>query len=164
MDTTGSLIVCKNDDAHRAIAAQIKEHSVNRIYNGIVSGTISKESDTIISVIGRDKHDRKKISTNTASGREAITHYRVIEHLKKATYMEFKLETGRTHQIRVHMAGIRHPLLGDTIYGSSKNPYHLSGQTLHASTIGFVHPRKKQYMEFCAPLPEYFVELLRKLR
>ena len=164
MDTTGSLIVCKNDRAHLNIAEQIKEHSVNRIYRGIVKGIIKTDSGTIRSFIGRDIKDRKKISSNTRAGREAITHYRVLERLKNATYVEFKLETGRTHQIRVHMASIGHPLLGDTVYGSTKNPYHLTGQTLHAMTIGFVHPTSGEYLEFSAPIPEYFSELLAKLR
>ena len=163
-DTTGSLIVCKNDRAHLNIAEQIKEHSVNRIYRGIVKGTIKEDSGTIRSLIGRDQKDRKKMSSNTKCGREAITHYRVLERFKNATYVEFKLETGRTHQIRVHMAGIGHPLLGDTVYGSSKNPYHLTGQTLHAMTIGFVHPTSGEYLEFSAPVPEYFSEILIKLR
>lgn len=163
-DTTGSLIICKNDQSHRLIAEQIKVHSVNRLYRGIVKGIVKEDSGTIEGAIGRHPKDRKKMAINERNGKTAITHYRVIERLKDATYMEFKLETGRTHQIRVHMASIGHPLLGDTVYGSLKNPYHLQGQTLHAYIIGFVHPTTGEYVEFKAPIPEYFEELLNKLR
>ena len=163
-DTTGSLIICKNDQSHRLIAEQIKVHSVNRLYRGIVKGIVKEDSGTIEGAIGRHPKDRKKMAINERNGKPAITHYRVIERLKDATYMEFKLETGRTHQIRVHMASIGHPLLGDTVYGSLKNPYHLQGQTLHAYIIGFVHPTTGEYVEFKAPIPEYFEDLLNKLR
>lgn len=163
-DTTGSLIICKNDQSHRLIAEQIKVHSVNRLYRGIVKGIVKEDSGTIEGAIGRHPKDRKKMAINERNGKTAITHYRVIERLKDATYMEFKLETGRTHQIRVHMASIGHPLLGDTVYGSLKNPYHLQGQTLHAYIIGFVHPTTGEYVEFKAPIPEYFEDLLNKLR
>lgn len=163
-DTTGSLIICKNDQSHRLIAEQIKVHFVNRLYRGIVKGIVKEDSGTIEGAIGRHPKDRKKMAINERNGKPAITHYCVIERLKDATYMEFKLETGRTHQIRVHMASIGHPLLGDTVYGSLKNPYHLQGQTLHAYIIGFVHPTTGEYVEFKAPIPEYFEELLNKLR
>ncbi len=159
-DTTGSLIVCKNDFSHNIIAEQIKEHSVNRIYRGIVLGNVKEEQGTIHGAIGRHPVERKKMAINEKNGKPATTHYQVLQHFKNYTYMEFKLETGRTHQIRVHMASIGHPLLGDQVYGQKKCPYHLEGQTLHAAVIGFVHPRTKKYMEVEAPLPEYFTHLL----
>lgn len=161
-DTTGSLIICKNDESHLFIAEQIKEHSVKRIYRGIVSGTLKEMEGTIEGDIGRHPADRKKMAVVTKNGKPAITHYRVLEQFENAAYMEFRLETGRTHQIRVHMASIGHPLLGDTIYGNPKNPYKLNGQTLHAMTIGFIHPGTKEYMEVSAPLPEYFEKLIKK--
>ncbi|MCR5467893.1 MAG: RluA family pseudouridine synthase [Lachnospiraceae bacterium] len=163
-DTTGSLIICKNDNAHNNIAEQIKEHSITRIYRGIVSGVVKEDEGTIEGDIGRHPKDRKKMAIVTKNGKPAITHFKVLERFKNATYMEFKLETGRTHQIRVHMASTGHPLLGDEVYSNSKNPYHLEGQTLHAMTIGFIHPTAGGYMEFSAPLPEYFEKLLSKLR
>lgn len=162
-DTTGSLIVCKNDEAHLKIAEQIKEHSVTRKYVGVVAGNFNEESGTVEGAIGRHPVDRKKMTINEQNGKPAITHYRVLQHLKGASYMEFTLETGRTHQIRVHMASISHPLLGDKVYGSQKNPYQLQGQALHARTIGFVHPSTGKYMEVSAPVPDYMVDLVKKL-
>lgn len=159
-DTTGSLIVCKNDFAHTSIAEQIKIHSVNRIYRGIVVGNVKDDFGTIHGAIGRHPIDRKKMAINEKNGKPATTHYKVLQRFKNYTYMEFKLETGRTHQIRVHMASIGHPLLGDEVYGSKKCPYHLEGQTLHAAVIGFIHPRTQEYIEVEAPLPEYFRHLL----
>lgn len=163
-DTTGSLIICKNDESHLKIAEQIKEHSVKRIYRGIVSGTLKESEGTVEGNIGRHPIDRKKMALVTKGGKPAITHYRVLEQFKNAAYMEFRLETGRTHQIRVHMASIGHPLLGDTVYGNAKNPYKLNGQTLHAMTIGFIHPTTGEYLEISAPIPEYFNALIKKLR
>ena len=163
-DTTGSLIICKNDESHSKIAEQIKEHSVKRIYRGIVSGTLKESEGTVEGNIGRHPIDRKKMALVTKGGKPAITHYRVLEQFKNAAYMEFRLETGRTHQIRVHMASIGHPLLGDTVYGNAKNPYKLNGQTLHAMTIGFIHPTTGEYLEVSAPIPEYFNALIKKLR
>ena len=161
MDTTGSLIVCKNDEAHVNIAQQIKEHSVNRIYVGIVCGYVQEDSGTVEGAIGRHPIERKKMAINEKNGKPAITHYKVLERFKNYTYMQFKLETGRTHQIRVHMASIGHPLLGDTLYSSGRSPFkHLQGQCLHAKTIGFIHPKTGEYMEYSAPLPEYFEKLL----
>lgn len=161
MDTTGSLIVCKNDEAHVNIAQQIKEHSVNRIYVGIVCGNVKEDSGTVEGAIGRHPIERKKMAINEKNGKPAITHYKVLERFKNYTYMQFKLETGRTHQIRVHMASIGHPLLGDTLYSSGRLPFkHLQGQCLHAKTIGFIHPKTGEYMEYSAPLPEYFEKLL----
>ena len=161
MDTTGSLIVCKNDEAHVDIAQQIKEHSVNRIYVGIVCGNVKEDEGTIEGPIGRHPVERKKMAINEKNGKPAVTHYKVLERFGNYTYMQFKLETGRTHQIRVHMASIGHPLLGDSLYSSNRSAFkNLQGQTLHAQTIGFIHPRTGEYIEFSAPLPEYFEKLL----
>lgn len=160
MDTTGSLIICKNDESHIFIAEQIKEHTVTRKYRGIVCGTVKEDKGCINAPIGRHPVNRKKMAVNDKNGKNAVTHFRVLERYERYTYMEFQLETGRTHQIRVHMASIGHPLLGDTLYSSGKSPFKLQGQTLHAMTIGFVHPRSRQYMEITAPLPEYFVKTL----
>lgn len=164
MDTTGSLIVCKNDDSHVKIAEQIKAHSVNRIYEGIVCGVVKDNEGTVSGAIGRHPTDRKKMAINEKNGKPAVTHYKVLKRFDKYTYMQFKLETGRTHQIRVHMASIGHPLLGDSVYGTAKSAFkHLQGQTLHAKTIGFIHPSTGEYLEVSAPLPEYFVHLLETL-
>lgn len=165
MNTTGVLIVCKNDMAHRKIAAQLKEHSITRRYQAVVHGVLKEDEGTVNAPIGRHPADRKKMSINTRNGKEAVTHYKVLERFQDFTYIECRLETGRTHQIRVHMASIHHPLLGDQVYGPDKCPFkNLQGQTLHAGILGFVHPRTGQYMEFSAPLPLYFEELLKKLK
>ena len=163
-DTTGALLICKNDVAHRYLAEQLKEHSIKRRYRAIVSGNLKDDEGTVEGPIGRHPVDRKKMAINYKNGKEAITHYKVLERFGNATYIECRLETGRTHQIRVHMTSIGHPLLGDEVYGSGKNPYHLQGQALHAMVLGFVHPRTGEYLEFTAPLPEYFTNLLEKLR
>lgn len=161
MDTTGSLIVCKNDKAHNCIAKQLKEHSVNRRYHAICYGVLKEEEGTINKPIGRHLNDRKKMAVNERNGKEAITHYKVLKRFKEYTYIECRLETGRTHQIRVHMASIGHPLLGDEVYAPGKKcPFRLQGQTLHAKILGFVHPTTGEYVETDAPLPEYFVHLL----
>lgn len=159
-DTTGSLIVCKNDLAHRAIAAQLKEHSLNRTYRAIVHGVLEAEEGTIDAPIGRDERDRKRMAVNKKNGKEAVTHYKVLERFREHTYIECRLETGRTHQIRVHMTSIGHPLLGDEIYGTRKTSFHLEGQTLHAHRLGFIHPASGSYVEVEAPLPAYFIRLL----
>lgn len=164
MDTTGVLIVCKNDMAHNSISQQLKDHSITRKYAAIVHGVFKEGEGTINAPIGRHPIDRKKMSINEKNGREAVTHYRVLEQFKQFAYIECQLETGRTHQIRVHMASMNHPLLGDAVYGPAKCPFRLIGQTLHAGVLGIIHPRTGEYMEFTAPLPEYFEELLRKLR
>lgn len=165
MDTTGLLVVCKNDLAHRCLAEQLKVHSITRKYQAIVYDNIVEEEGTIQQPIGRHPVDRKKQAVNVRHGKEAITHYRVLERFHgKYTFVECQLETGRTHQIRVHMAYIHHPLLGDTIYGPAKDQFHLQGQTLHAGVLGFVHPRTQKYMEFQAELPGYFQELLEQFR
>ncbi|MDY4694103.1 MAG: RluA family pseudouridine synthase [Blautia sp.] len=163
-DTTGALLVCKNDHAHKVLAEQLKEHSIKRRYRAIVSGVLKEDQGTVNAPVGRHPVDRKKMAVNYKNGKEAVTHYQVLERFSNATYIECRLETGRTHQIRVHMTSIGHPLLGDEVYGSGKNPYHLQGQTLHAMVLGFVHPSSGEYMEFTAPLPEYFLKLLDKLR
>ena len=163
MDTTGSLVVCKTDLAHRSLAEQLKEHSITRRYRAIVYGTL-KEEGTINAAIGRHPTDRKKMSIHAKNGKPAVTHYRVLKNYRDFTYIECELETGRTHQIRVHMASINHPLLGDKVYGPEKCPYKfLQGQTLHARTLGFCHPRTGKYLEFQAPMPEYFEKLLQIL-
>lgn len=160
MDTTGSVLICKNDMAHNFISEQLKAHSITRKYEAIVNGILQEESGVVDAAIGRHPVERKKMSVHTRNGKNAVTHYRVLERFQKHTYIECRLETGRTHQIRVHMASIGHPLLGDEVYGRQKDSFHLQGQTLHAKTIGFIHPRTKEYMEFDAPLPVYFMGLL----
>lgn len=164
MDTTGSLVVCKNDFSHNSLAEQLKIHSISRRYRAIVHGVLKEDEGTVEAPIGRHPVDRKKMAVNYKNGKEAVTHYRVLEHFRQYTYIECRLETGRTHQIRVHMASIGYPLLGDAVYGPSRCPFKLQGQTLHAQVLGFLHPRTGAYMEFEAPLPEYFSELLRKLQ
>lgn len=163
-DTTGSLIICKNDEAHNDIALQLKEHSINRRYRAIVWGRIKEDEGIIDAPIGRHPNDRKKMAINERNGKHAVTHYKVLERFDKFTYIECRLETGRTHQIRVHMTSLGHPLLGDEVYSNAKSPYKVNGQTLHAMVLGFVHPSTKEYMEFEAPLPDYFEDILRKLR
>ena len=164
MDTTGVLIVCKNDLAHNSIAEQLKVHSITRKYYAVVFGSLKDDEGTIHAPIGRHPNDRKKMSINSKNGKDAVTHYKVLERFHGYTLVECRLEPGRTHQIRVHMASIGHPLLGDQVYGPAKQPFRLQGQTLHAGVLGFLHPRTGEYMEFSAPLPKYFEELLEKLR
>lgn len=165
MDTTGVLVVCKNDSAHRSLSEQLHEHSITRKYYAIVHGNIQQNEGTVDAPIGRSPKDRKKMAVNTRNGRRAVTHYRVLERFGgRYTYIECQLETGRTHQIRVHMASIGHPILGDDVYGPKKCHFKLQGQTLHAGVLGFIHPSTGEYIEFKADLPEYFKELLVKLR
>ena len=161
-DTTGVLVICKNDKAHNFVAEQLKEHSITRKYRAIVNGVIKEDEGTVNAPIGRHPTERKKMAINEKNGKRAVTHYRVLERFANHTYIECQLETGRTHQIRVHMASLHHPLLGDTVYGSQKNPYHLEGQTLHAMVLGLIHPSTGSYREVTAPLPEYFQKLLKR--
>ena len=164
MDTTGVIIACKNDMAHNSIAAQLKEHSITRRYQAIVHGVLKDDAGTVEGPIGRHSTDRKKMSINYNNGKSAVTHYKVLKRFRQYTHVECRLETGRTHQIRVHMASIGHPLLGDLVYGPGKCPIPgLQGQTLHAGVLGFIHPRTGEYMEFTTPLPEYFAKLLNTL-
>ena len=163
-DTTGVLVVCKNDKAHNALAEQLKEHTITRRYRAIVCGNLKEDEGTVDAPLGRHPQDRKKMAIVRQGGRRAVTHYRVLERFGSYTYIECRLETGRTHQIRVHMASLGHPLLGDEVYGRTKSPFHLEGQTLHAMVLGFQHPTTGEYVEFEAPLPAYFEELLQKLR
>ena len=164
-NTTGAIVICKNDVAHRFIAEQLKEHSITRKYNAIVYNCFNVEEGSVDAPIGRHPVDRKKMAINYNNGKHAVTHYRVLENLAgKYAHIECQLETGRTHQIRVHMTSINHPLLGDDVYGPAKCPYKLEGQTLHARVLGFVHPTTKKYMEFEAPLPDYFNHLLKILQ
>ncbi len=157
-DTSGLLIVAKNDTAHKGLAAQIKEHSFTREYEAVVNGAV-KEDGVVNAPIGRHKTDRKKMCVTTENSREAVTHYFVIERFTDSTHLRLRLETGRTHQIRVHMAYIGHSVAGDEFYGNGK-PKSLMGQCLHAKKIGFVHPVTGEYLEFDSELPEYFKKFL----
>ena len=163
-DTSGLLLVCKNDFSHKALAKQLQEHSITRRYHAICKGQFKETEGTIDAPIGRDEKNRKQQAINRVHGKEAITHFRVLENLRDASLVECRLETGRTHQIRVHMKSIGHPLLGDPLYGPKKNPYAIQGQALHAMVLGFVHPRSGKYMEFQAAYPEDFLKLLNSLR
>ena len=164
MDTTGSLVACKNDKAHQSLAEQLKEHSIRRIYVAVVHGNLKMDEGTVDAPIGRHPTERKRMSVHAKNGKRAVTHYKVLERFGEYTLIQCKLETGRTHQIRVHMASIGHPLLGDMVYGPRKCPFpKLLGQTLHAKTLGFIHPKTGEYLEVEAPLPEYFQQLLEVL-
>ncbi len=164
-DTSGSLIICKNDFAHRNIADQLKVHSITRIYLGIVTGHLKENEGTVDIFIDRDKNDRKRMAIcDKMHGKHAVTHYRVLESYEGYDLVEFKLETGRTHQIRVSMKYLNHPLMGDITYGAPNNRFGLEGQVLHAKTIGFMHPSTNNYVEFEAPLNEEFEHILNVLR
>ena len=163
-DTSGLILVCRNDFSHKALAKQLEEHSITRRYHAICSGRLKEEQGTVSAPIGRDEKNRKQQAINYKHGKDAITHYRLLENLQNASLLECRLETGRTHQIRVHMKSIGHPLLGDPLYGPKKNLYAIKGQALHAMVLGFVHPRSGEYMEFSADYPEDFQKLLNKLR
>lgn len=165
MNTTGVLVVCKNDKSHQSIAEQLKVHSITRKYEAIVYHSFKQTEGTVDAPIGRHPIDRKKMAINQKNGKNAVTNYRVLENFNQGyAHIECTLKTGRTHQIRVHMASIHHPLLGDDVYGPEKDKFHLEGQALHARVLGFLHPTTQEYMEFEAPLPEYFNQLIEKLR
>ena len=163
-DTSGVLVIAKSDLAHKGLSEQLAEHSMKRAYNAIVYNSFSEESGTVDRNIDRSKNDRKKMAVVMQGGRNAVTHYKVIEKLGKYTWVELQLETGRTHQIRVHMSYIGHPLLGDPVYGPKKCPFNLNGQVLHAKVLGFIHPRTGEYMEFNSELPDYFSSLIERLK
>lgn len=160
-DTSGILVIAKNDQAHIKLAEQLKEHSMTRVYVAVVRGRFKSATGTISAPIGRNPKDRKKMAV-VPTGKHAVTHYKVIKELDDCSIVEVRLETGRTHQIRVHMAYIGHPLLGDAVYGNGKNKYGFVGQALHAKILGFKHPRTDEYMEFSSTLPKEFLELLAK--
>lgn len=162
-DTSGVLVAAKSEVAHRGLTEQLAEHSMKRIYNAIVYNSFKEDSGTVDKMLGRSEQDRKKMAVVQKGGRNAVTHYRVLQRMGKFTLLELQLETGRTHQIRVHMSHIGHPLLGDMVYGPKKQPYNLIGQVLHARVLGFVHPVTKEYMEFETKLPDYFEKLIIKL-
>lgn len=163
-DTSGLLMVAKNDTAHLGLSMQIKEHSLTREYRALVHGNIKEDSGTIDAPIGRDERDRKKMTITEKNSRNAVTHYFVEERFGKYTYIRCRLETGRTHQIRVHMSKNGHPIVGDKTYGVKKEEFKLEGQLLHAYKVGFVHPVSNEYMEFESDIPEYFNETLSKIR
>lgn len=162
-NTSGLLIVAKNDRAHRGLAEQIKQHTFTREYQAVVVGNIKDDEGTVHAPIGRHPVDRKRMAVTDKNSKDAITHYSVIERYKGYTHLRLRLETGRTHQIRVHMAYIGHPVAGDDVYGHNKENYPLNGQCLHAGLIGFIHPATGEYLEFSAPLPDYFTGFLKKI-
>lgn len=162
-DTTGVLVAAKTNLAHQSLALQLSEHSITRKYNAIVFNALKEEQGTVDKPIGRHPQDRKRMAVTNKNSREAVTHYKVLDRFGHFNLIEAQLETGRTHQIRVHMAYIGHPLLGDEVYGPKKQPFHLKGQALHARVLGFLHPKTGEYMEFEAPLPDYFQKLIARL-
>ncbi|MCR4434341.1 MAG: RluA family pseudouridine synthase [Clostridiales bacterium] len=163
-DTSGVLVVAKSNAAHETLSQMLKTHSIKRVYIAIVEGVIREDSGRIDAPIGRHPVDRKKMAVNVKNGRRAVTHFKVIERFADATYIEVRLETGRTHQIRVHMSYIGYPVLGDEVYGRRKQKYDIKGQALHAKVLGFHHPITKEYMEFESEIPGYFENLLHSLR
>lgn len=162
-DTTGILVIAKNDESHNNLAEQFKEHSINRIYIALVRGVLKDDEGTIDMPIARSKKDRKKMAVDV-NGKRAVTHFKVIERFEKYTLVELKLETGRTHQIRVHMSQIGYPLVGDYVYSNGKNPFGISGQMLHAKLLGFIHPKTNKYIEFDSVLPNEFKNVINILR
>lgn len=160
MNTTGSVIICKNNESHQVISDLLKVHGIDRRYRALVHGRFNEESGTIEGAIGRNPNDRKKMMIHAPNGKPAVTHYKVLKQFDKYAYIECKLETGRTHQIRVHMASINHPIVGDDVYSNRKEEFRLEGQTLHAWFLGFNHPKTGEYLEIEAPLPNYFLHLL----
>ena len=162
-DTSGLLIVAKNDFAHRRLAAQIKDHSFTRVYEAVVHGTLRQDEGTVDAPIGRHPVNRKKMAVTDRNSKNAVTHYRVLERYRGFTHVRVRLETGRTHQIRVHMAYLGHPVAGDPLYGPKKRAPGLAGQCLHARVVGFRHPRDGRYLEFTSDLPAYFTDFLKRL-
>lgn len=163
-DTSGLLIVAKNDTAHIGLAEQIKEHSFTREYNAVIVGHLKDNEGTVNAPIGRNPKDRKKMCVTYQNSKNAVTHYSVINDYEGYSHISLKLETGRTHQIRVHMAHLGHPVAGDMVYGNDKKSSYLNGQCLHAIKIGFIHPRTKEYLEFTSDLPEYFKDFIKRLK
>ena len=163
-DTSGALVVAKTDQAHQFLSLQLAEHAMTRKYLAVVYNRIREDCGTVDAPIGRHQKDRKRMAVTDKHSRRAVTHYHVIDRFGNFNLIEAQLETGRTHQIRVHMAHIGHPLLGDTVYGPQKQPFSLQGQALHAKVLGFIHPVTKEYLEFVSPLPVYFEKLLQRLR
>lgn len=162
-DTSGVLMVAKSNEAHEKLSLKLKDHDINRVYIALVHGIIQEDTAKVDAPIGRHPVDRKKMAVNTNNGRRAVTYFKVLERFKNATLVEVRLETGRTHQIRVHMSYIGYPIIGDLVYGKKNDKYDLGGQALHAKLLGFVHPITNEYMEFEAELPEYFKNLLEEL-
>jgi 23S rRNA pseudouridine1911/1915/1917 synthase len=163
-DTSGVLVIAKNNKAHKVLSDMLKEHDIKRIYTAVAEGIITEEQGTVDAPIGRHPVDRKKMAVNLKNGRRAVTHFKVLERFKNATLLELRLETGRTHQIRVHMSYIGHPLVGDSVYGRKKQTYGFEGQALHAGTLGFIHPGTGEYVEYTAKPPEEFTALVERLR
>lgn len=161
-DTSGILVIAKNDNSHNFLSEQLRDHSMKREYYAVVEGVLKQDKGIIDKPLGRNKKDRLKMGI-VEGGKRAVTHYEVLERYKSNTLIKCILETGRTHQIRVHMASIGHPLIGDSLYGFKKQKYKLEGQMLHAKVLGFIHPSSKEYMEFSSELPGYFKELIEKL-
>ena len=163
-DTSGLLIVAKNDKAHQGLAEQIKVHSFTRVYEAVIVGHLRDANGTVEAPIGRHPVNRKKMAVTDRNSKPAVTHYEVLEEFVGYSHVRLRLETGRTHQIRVHMAYLGHPVAGDTVYGGAKQPAGLQGQCLHAKMIGFIHPITGDYLQFESELPPYFDEFLRKIR
>jgi len=163
-DTSGIIVIAKTNEAHRSLSEQLKEHTITRKYIALLEGRLKNDSGRVETLIGRNPKDRKQMAVVSINGKKAATHYRILERFENHTLIEAVLETGRTHQIRVHMAYLGHPVVGDTVYGYKKQRFETNGQLLHARILGFIHPTRNEYVEFEAPLPDYFEKILRILR
>jgi len=163
-DTSGIIVVAKTNEAHLSLSEQLKEHSITRKYTALLEGRLKEDSGSVETLIGRSPKDRKKMAVVSNNGKRAVTHYRVLESFDDFTLVEAVLETGRTHQIRVHMSYLGHPVVGDAVYGYKKQRFDTKGQLLHARVLGFIHPASREYVEFEAPLPDYFEKILGILR